>query len=60
LQFVEKQRAEAVRLKGVLLYGLARPSMQTEAPRLSPLPPAWMASFAAEIEALGIAVKVSL
>jgi len=59
LRFVEKQCAEEVCLKGVLLYGLARPSMQIEAPRLSPLPPAWMASFAAEIATLGIAVNVS-
>ncbi len=60
LQFVEKQLAEDVQLRGVLLYGLARPSMQPEAPQLSPLPSAWMMAFAAEIEALGITVKVSL
>jgi len=48
-----------VPLRGVLLYGLARPSMQPEARRLSRLPAAWLEAFAAEIRKTGIAVKVS-
>lgn len=55
--------ADAVRrgasLKGVLLYGLARPSLQAEAPRLAPVSEAWMREFAEEIQALGINVKMN-
>jgi len=43
----------------VLLYGLARPSMQPEAPRLTKVTQAWMESFGAEIQALGPTVKLS-
>ena len=46
-------------LKGVLLYGLARPSMQAEADRLSALPPAWLEGFAADIRRLNLEVKVT-
>ncbi|MDO9053102.1 MAG: radical SAM protein [Gallionella sp.] len=47
-------------LQGVLLYGLARPSLQQEAPRLSPLPAARMQAFADRIAGLGLAVRVSI
>jgi len=40
-----------------LLYGLARPSLQAEAPRLSALPHAQLEQFAQRIRALGVAVK---
>ena len=50
---------KGVPLKGVLLYGLARPSLQPEASRLAALPCDWLKSFAAEISALGLATKVS-
>jgi wyosine [tRNA(Phe)-imidazoG37] synthetase (radical SAM superfamily) len=46
-------------IQGVHLYGIARPSMQAEANRLQRLPEAWLTQFAAQIEALGIHVKVS-
>ncbi len=46
--------------RGVLLYGLARPSMQPEAARLSPLPQHWLDDFAADIRRLGLEVKASL
>lgn len=50
----------AERLAGVHLYGLARPSMQAAAPRLSALPAAEMLDFAAQIEReTGLRVKVS-
>jgi hypothetical protein len=48
------------RLHGVLLYGLARPSQQAEAPRLSALPEASLQGFADRIAALGLQVKVSV
>ena len=51
--------AEKVPLAGVRLYGLARPSFQPEAPRLSRLPAEWIESFGREIEARGLRVQVS-
>jgi wyosine [tRNA(Phe)-imidazoG37] synthetase (radical SAM superfamily) len=59
LKFIGRLKAEGLPLRGVLLYGLARPSMQPEAARLSALPQEWMLNFAAEIEAQGIAVKLN-
>lgn len=47
-------------VRGVLLYGLARPSMQPAAPRLSALPPAWLAELGERISALGLPVQISL
>lgn len=46
-------------VQGVLLYGLARPSMQPQADRLSALPAAWLEAFAGKIRAAGLPVKVS-
>jgi len=51
---------EAVPLRGVLLYGLARPSSQAEAARLSALPEAWLRDLARRVETLGLAVQVSV
>lgn len=45
--------------RGVLLYGLARPSMQAEAPRLTPLTQTWVDALAADIKALGLETKNS-
>jgi wyosine [tRNA(Phe)-imidazoG37] synthetase (radical SAM superfamily) len=59
LDFLRGCGAEPIPLQGVLLYGLARPSFQPEAPRLSPLPSAWLEACAQRIRALGIAVKVT-
>lgn len=59
LEFLRERLAEGVKLQGVLLYGIARPSQQPEAPRLAPLPLAWLDAFGAEIAALGLAVKVT-
>jgi hypothetical protein len=60
LALLERALELKVPLKGVLLYGLARPSMQPEAARLSPLPQEWLDGFAAEIRRLGLNVRVSL
>lgn len=60
LDFLGTLRERHTPLKGVLLYGLARPSMQPEAPELSPLPAGWMRTFADRIEATGFPVKLSL
>lgn len=58
LDLLARARAEAVPLRGVLLYGLARPSLQPEAPRLSRLPEDWLQSLGRRIEALGLTVRV--
>jgi len=46
-------------VKGVHLYGLARPSYQAEAPRLSRLSPEWLEAMAQRIRQLGLTVHVS-
>jgi wyosine [tRNA(Phe)-imidazoG37] synthetase (radical SAM superfamily) len=60
LAFLRGVLAQGVRLRGVLLYGIARPSWQPEAKELAPLPAAWMDAFAARIRELGLEVRVSL
>lgn len=52
--------AQGTPLKGVLLYGLARPSMQVEAPTLSAVSEEWLTHLGARIEALGLTCKVSV
>lgn len=46
-------------IQGVHLYGLARPSMQAEAPRLSRLSAEWLEGVASKIRALNLACFVS-
>ena len=58
LEFLSGLAADGIALEGVLLYGLARPSLQPEAARLSTLPEAWLPAFGEKIEALGVAVRV--
>jgi hypothetical protein len=59
LSAIARIRREAIPVQGVLLYGLARPSMQPQAKRLSALPAAWLDAFAEKIRAVGLPVKVS-
>lgn len=42
-----------------MVYGLARPSMQPESLRLTQVSQGWMESFGAEIQAMGLEVKLS-
>jgi wyosine [tRNA(Phe)-imidazoG37] synthetase (radical SAM superfamily) len=46
-------------IQGVHLYGIARPSMQSEAPRLSQLSPEWLEALAERIREYGVNVQVS-
>jgi len=46
-------------VQGVHLYGLARPSMQAEAPRLSRLSSEWLEGVANKIRAIGLKAFVS-
>ncbi len=59
LAFLKDLRARGVPLRGVLLYALARPSMQPEAHRLAALPRVWLEDYAEAIRRLGLAVNVS-
>ncbi|WP_324781216.1 radical SAM protein [Thiobacillus sedimenti] len=59
LDAVARIRQRQLPIKGVLLYGLARPSMQPQAARLSALPAAWLEAFAEQIRAAGLPVRVS-
>ena len=59
LALLARARQDRLPLRGVLLYGLARPSMQHEAGRLAPLPAAWLERLAERVRALGWEVRVS-
>ncbi len=59
LKFLSGLLRDGVRLQGVLLYSLARPSLQPEAPRLSALTAAQLEGFAVRIRALGVETRVS-
>lgn len=59
LDFIAGLLHDNIRPEGVLLYSLARPSLQPEAPRLGPLSAQQLESFAERIRALGVVVKVS-
>jgi wyosine [tRNA(Phe)-imidazoG37] synthetase (radical SAM superfamily) len=59
LGFVAALLREGHQPQGVLLYSLARPSMQAEAPRLSRLSAEHLQAFADRITKLGLPVKVS-
>jgi wyosine [tRNA(Phe)-imidazoG37] synthetase (radical SAM superfamily) len=59
LDFLSAAVSAGIPFKGVLLYGLARPSLQPEAPRLSALSAQWLESHARRIRALDIEVVVT-
>ena len=59
VNFLKRLLRGGIGLRGVLLYGLARPSLQAEAPRLAALSGDQMANFAARIRALGVEVRVA-
>ena len=60
LEFLEKLLQEGALIKGVLLYGLARSSMQPESPRLTKVNQKWIESFGKEIDSLGLNVKTNM
>ena len=59
IEFVSALLRDGHKLQGVLLYTLARPSLQPEAPHLSKLSAEQLQSFADRIGKLGLTVKVS-
>jgi wyosine [tRNA(Phe)-imidazoG37] synthetase (radical SAM superfamily) len=60
LQFLSWVNQEGIKINGVLLYGLARPSMQVEAPRLSAVSAEGMEEFANDVRQLGFFVRDNL
>jgi len=60
LRFLASAQARGIRLEGVLLYGIARPSMQPEASRLSRLPAEWLERYAERIRQIGLEVKTAV
>jgi wyosine [tRNA(Phe)-imidazoG37] synthetase (radical SAM superfamily) len=60
LNFVHDLLQQGVPLKGVLLYGIARPSMQPEAPQLTKVSETWLLEFSNKIKTLGLATKITL
>lgn len=60
LNFINRVIHEQIQVQGVLLYSLARPSMQKEAGRLSALPGEWLEELAKDIRALGLPVRVTV
>jgi len=59
LAFLVRVLNRKIAVRGVLLYGLARPSLQPEAPRLGALPPGWMAALAEDIRRIGLEARLS-
>jgi len=59
LDFLSVLVRDAVPIKGVLLYGVARPSMQPEAVHVSPLDTGWMQDMQRRMEDVGVSVKLS-
>lgn len=60
LHFVRTILQEGIDIKGVLLYSLARPSLQAEADSLSSASRDWMGQFVNSISELGVTVQVSV
>ena len=60
LEFIEKVLQEGTLIQGVLLYGLARSSMQPESPQLTKVTQRWIESFGKEINSLGLPVKTNM
>ena len=58
LEFIKSLKDEGLPLKGVLLYGIARPSLQPEAGQLSQVSESWLIAYGEKIKALGLAVKL--
>jgi wyosine [tRNA(Phe)-imidazoG37] synthetase (radical SAM superfamily) len=59
LQFISSLMESKIPLKGILLYGIARPSQQPEATRLTRLPAEWLEQYATRLRSTGIEVKVN-
>ena len=59
LEAIRSLVRDAVPVRGVLLYSVARASKQPDAEHVAPLSDAWLRAFATRIEEAGLAVKVT-
>ncbi len=59
LSFLQQLTHDEIPLQGVLLYGIARPSLQPEASRLSKVSDACLSQFGEQIKRTGYAIKIS-
>ena len=59
LKFINELLLQGIKPQGVLLYGIARTSMQPEAPRLQALSLDQLERFAKQIHQLGLVVKIA-
>lgn len=59
LRFLHSLVTEKIPLQGVLLYGIARPSLQPEAPELSRVNESWLIAHSEKIKALGLPVRLN-
>jgi len=60
LNFLATLLHDNIKPKGVLLYSLARPTLQPEAPKLAALSKQQLEAFATRIRALGVETKVAI
>lgn len=58
LNFIKSLKDEGLPLKGILLYGIARPSLQPEARQLSQISESWLIAHGEKIKALGLNVRL--
>lgn len=59
LNFLQQLHDDQIRIQGVLLYGIARPSLQPEAERLAKIDDIWMSDFGERIKRTGYAVRIN-
>ncbi len=57
--FLEMALQQGIPIEEVMLYGLARPSMQPEATRLGTVSTEWMRDFVQNLRSLGLAVRLT-
>lgn len=57
-RFISSLMENSIPIKGILLYGIIRPSQQPESKRLTRLPENWLREYAKKINAFGVEVKV--
>lgn len=60
VDLIQELQTRDIPFKGILLYGLARQSFQTEAARLAPVESAWFEGFSGRLRELGVTVKLSI
>ena len=60
LDLLETLKGSEPLLQGVLLYGLARPSLQPDAQRLGIIPKVWSDRLAERVSAIGLEVRLNL